>query len=76
MPGQSALTIFRGSVVAQNVGQAAGGVRSVTVTPETAGYYWIEISSGGFEFANFTGAWVNPVINYTLSVSRGVTPAP
>jgi hypothetical protein len=76
MPGQSALTIFRNGVAAQNVGPTVGGVRTVTVTPATAGYYAIEISSGGFEFANRTGNWLNPVINYTLSVSRGVTPTP
>lgn len=76
MPGQSALTIFRGGVVAQNVSAPVSGVRTVTVTPATAGYYWIELSSGGFEFANRTGAWLNPVINYTVTVSRGVLVTP
>jgi hypothetical protein len=75
MPGQSALTIFRSNVVAaQNVGPTVNGVRTVTVTPATAGNYAIEISSGGFQFANFQGDWIQPVINYTLSVSRGATP--
>lgn len=74
MPGQSALTIFRSGVAAQHVGPTVNGVRTVTVTPATAGNYTIEISSGGFQFANFQGDWTTPVINYTLSVSRGVTP--
>ncbi|MDQ8161328.1 MAG: Ig-like domain-containing protein [Gemmatimonadota bacterium] len=75
MPGQSALTIFRSGVVAaQNVGPTVNGVRTVTVTPATAGNYAIEISSGGFQLANFQGDWIQPVINYTLSVSRGATP--
>lgn len=68
MPGQSALSIFSGGLVAQNVG-AVGGTRSVTFTAAASTYHFIEISSGGFQNADFTGSWITPSFNYTVSVS-------
>ncbi|MEI6738686.1 MAG: Ig-like domain-containing protein [Gemmatimonadaceae bacterium] len=68
MAGQSALSVFSNGLVAQDVSTTAG-TRSVTFTAAASTYYTIEISSGGFENANFTGAWINPTFNYTVSVS-------
>lgn len=66
---QSALTVFsNGAVVAQNV-SATGGLRSVTFTAAASAYYVIELSSGGFTNADFSGPWVNPSFAYTVSVS-------
>lgn len=67
-PGQSALTIFSGGVVAQSVG-ATSGLRTLTFTAASSAYYTIEISSGGFENANLTGAWIIPNFAYSLTVS-------
>lgn len=67
-PGQSALSIFSGGLVAQSVG-ATSGLRTLTFTAASSTYYTIEISSGGFENANGTGAWTIPNFAYSLTVS-------
>ncbi len=65
---QSSLSVFRSGLVGQDI--TTGSTRSVTITPPSTGYYFIEVGSGGFQNANFTGNWIQPVFTFTVSVSR------
>ena len=74
---QSSLTAFRSGtsgVAAQDL--SIGSDRTFTITPPSTAYYFLEVGSGGFQNANFTGAWIQPVFTYTLSVSRGTAVTP
>jgi hypothetical protein len=69
---QSSLTAFRSGtagVAGQDV--SIGTTRTFTITPTSTAYYFLEVGSGGFQNANFTGAWIQPAFTYTVSVSRG-----
>jgi hypothetical protein len=69
MPPQSALTVFvNGTVAAQSVALPAG-TRTLSFTTTVSTYFVIELSSGGFTNADFTGPWINPPFGYTVSVS-------
>lgn len=58
---------FGGAVAAQSVGAPpAGGVRTLTVTPTTLGYWGVEISSGQ---PDGLGGWLTPGGTYTLSIT-------
>jgi hypothetical protein len=48
----------------------------MTITPPSTAYYFLEVGSGGFQNANYTGAWLQPVFTYTLTVSRGTAVTP
>ena len=53
--------------MAQNVGAlSADGVRSVVVTSEDLGYFFIEVSSGSMDG---NGSWITPARTYVLSVA-------
>jgi hypothetical protein len=62
-----ALTVYRGNVVRQSVGEVpANGIRAVTpITPATTGTYVVEIASG---HPDGQGGWVTPAGNYKLVI--------
>lgn len=74
---QSSLTAFR-SGTSGPAGQdlTNGSTRTMTITPPSTAYYFLEVGSGGFQNANYTGAWLQPVFTYTLTVSRGTAVTP
>jgi len=74
---QSSLTAFQAGTAApaaQDV--STGSSRTLTITPPSTAYYFLEVGSGGFQNPNFTGAWIQPTFTYTLTVPRGTAVTP
>jgi hypothetical protein len=69
-------TVCRLVHAALTTGQDSIKMGRYTFVPATTNYFFIEIGSGGFENANYTGAWLNPGFTYALSVSRGTVVTP
>jgi hypothetical protein len=72
-PGQAALSLFVGGAYRQIIVNNTT-TRTMTVTPATTAYHFLEVSSGGVTPGGT--AWTIPEFRYTLTVSRGevVTP--
>ena len=72
-PGQAALSQFVGGAYRQIIVDNTA-TRTMTLTPTSTGYHFLEVSSGG-QVPGGT-AWTIPEFRYTLTVSRGevVTP--
>jgi hypothetical protein len=72
-PGQAALSLFVGGAYRQIIVNNTA-TRTMTVTPATTAYHFLEVSSGGVTPGGT--AWTIPEFRYTLTVSRGevVTP--
>lgn len=74
---QSSLTAFRSGTSGPAAQDLTNGTsRTMTITPPSTAYYFLEVGSGGFQNANYTGAWLQPVFTYTLTVSRGTPVTP
>lgn len=70
--GGAALTVYRSGVVGQDLMDQDRLVRTVSITPPSAGYYLVEVSANGSP----ADGWALPALGYQLQVSGEGAQAP